>query len=218
MNIKDRRLQNFRRVLEEKNLKLKDISNLLDKAPSQISAFGGKNPTKGIGDQIAREIEKVLGLYHGYLDTPFGRDEHTNPVVLTQIGRRLPVMGSVSAGRWCEIGDGAPDIRDVEILDWVEAPGPVGPRAFVLQVEGVSMAPKLFEGDKIVVDPSLECRPGDLVVAKNHGTSPAMIRQLMQEGETRYLLALNPDWPNRIVPMNEAWIIYGRARWKISDL
>lgn len=218
MNIKDTRLQNFRRVLEEKNLKLKDISNLLDKAPSQISAFGGKNPTKGIGDQIAREIEKVLGLYHGFLDMPYGRDEYTNPVLLTHLGRRLPVIGSVSAGKWCDMDEARLELSDVKILEWIGAPGAVGPRAFVLQIEGVSMAPELFEGDKVVIDPSLEARPGCLVLVKKHNDSAAMIRQLTQEGETRYLMALNPDWPDRILPINESWVICGRARWKISDL
>ncbi|QLL15372.1 LexA family protein [Pseudomonas chlororaphis] len=215
MKISDTRLQNFRRVLAEQKLRLIDIAELLGKAPAQVSAFGGKNPTKGIGDQIAREIEKALHLHDGYLDMPFGIGEFNNATVLSHTGRKLPVMGSIAAGAWCEF-HGNFDSRDAE--EWIDAPGPVGPRAFILRVEGVSMEPKFIEGDKIVIDPSLEALPGHFVAAKRTSDQAATLKQLKQEGSERYLYALNPDWPERIIRLSEEWSICGRARWKISDL
>ncbi|WP_235662538.1 MULTISPECIES: LexA family protein [Pseudomonas syringae group] len=191
------------------------MAELLDKAPAQVSAFGGKNPTKGIGDQIAREIEAALGLHNGYLDMPYGVGEFSNAAVLGLTGRKLPVIGSIAAGSWCD-SDGLFDPQDAE--EWVDAPGPVGPRAFILRVEGVSMEPKFSEGDKIVIDPSLEALPGHFVAAKRARDDAATLKQLKQEGTEQYLYALNPDWPERIIKMNEEWSICGRARWKISDL
>jgi SOS-response transcriptional repressor LexA len=105
MKISDTRLQNFRRILAEKKLRLTDIAELLGKAPAQVSAFGGKNPTKGIGDQIAREIENALNLHDGYLDMPYGMDEFSNVTMLSHTGRKLPVIGSIAAGAWCEVGE-----------------------------------------------------------------------------------------------------------------
>lgn len=215
MKISDTRLQNFRRVLAEKKLRLTDIADRLDKAPAQVSAFGGKNPTKGIGDQIAREIERALGLRVGYLDMPYGIGEFSNATVLSHTGRKLPVIGSIAAGMWCD-SNGNIDARDAE--EWVDAPGPVGPQAFILRVEGISMEPKFMEGDKIVIDPSLEALPGHYVVAKRTRDQAATLKQLKQEGSELYLYALNPDWPERIIKMTEDWTICGRARWKISDL
>ncbi|MCK3864628.1 XRE family transcriptional regulator [Pseudomonas sp. B329] len=215
MKISDTRLQNFRRVIAEKKLRLTDIAERLDKAPAQVSAFGGKNPTKGIGDQIAREIEKALNLHNGYLDMPYGLDELNRTTVLSHTGRKLPVIGSIAAGAWCE-AQGNFDPRDAE--EWIDAPGPVGPRAFILRVEGVSMEPKFLEGDKIVIDPSLEALPGHFVAAKRTRDDAATLKQLKQEGNEQYLYALNPDWPERIIRMTEEWTICGRARWKISDL
>ncbi|WP_239959213.1 LexA family protein [Pseudomonas syringae] len=191
------------------------MAELLGKAPAQVSAFGGKNPTKGIGDQIAREIEAALGLHNGYLDMPYGIGEFNNAAVLGITGRKLPVIGSIAAGSWCE-SDGLFDPQDAE--EWVDAPGPVGPRAFILRVEGVSMEPKFSEGDKIVIDPSLEALPGHFVAAKRARDDAATLKQLKQEGTEQYLYALNPDWPERIIKMNEEWSICGRAKWKISDL
>ena len=215
MKISDTRLKNFRRVLADKKLRLTDIAELLNKAPAQVSAFGGKNPTKGIGDQIAREIEKALHLHDGYLDMPFGVGEFSNATLISHTGRKLPVMGSIAAGAWCE-PDTSFDPRDAE--EWVDAPGPVGPRAFILRVVGMSMEQKFVEGDKIVIDPALEALPGHFVAAKRTRDQATTLKQLRQEGGEQYLYALNPDWPERIIRMNEEWTICGRARWKISDL
>jgi SOS-response transcriptional repressor LexA len=215
MKISDTRLQNFRRVLAEKKLRLTDIAELLGKAPAQVSAFGGKNPTKGIGDQIAREIERALHLHDGYLDMPYGLGEYNNATLLSHTGRKLPVMGSIAAGAWCE-PDISFDPRDAE--EWIDAPGPVGPRAFILRVEGMSMEPKFLEGDKIVIDPALEALPGHFVAAKRTRDQATTLKQLRQEGNEQFLYALNPDWPERIIRMTEEWSICGRARWKISDL
>jgi len=215
MKISDTRLQNFRRILAERRLRLTDIADRLGKAPAQVSAFGGKNPTKGIGDQIAREIEKALNLHSGYLDMPYGLNEFNNATVLSHTGRKLPVIGSIAAGAWCE-SQGSFDPSDAE--EWIDAPGPVGPRAFILRVEGMSMEPKFVEGDKIVIDPALEALPGHFVAAKRSSDQAATLKQLKQEGSERYLFAINPDWPERIIRMTEEWTICGRARWKISDL
>lgn len=215
MRISDTRLQNFRRLLDEKKLRLIDVAELLGKAPAQVSAFGGKNPTKGIGDQIAREIEKSLGLSNGSLDVPYGLVDFNNGSVVGYVGRKLPVIGSIAAGSWCEATE-VFDPRDAE--EWIEAPGPVGPKAFILRVEGISMEPKFTEGDKIVIDPSSEALPGHFVAAKRASDHAATLKQLKQEGSEQYLYALNPDWPNRIIKLTEEWNICGRARWKISDL
>lgn len=215
MKISDTRLQNFKRILSERKLRLTDVADILGKAPAQVSAFGGKNPTKGIGDQIAREIEHALNLHEGYLDMPYGVDEFNNSTVLSHTGRKLPVIGSIAAGVWCESeSDFDPRCAD----EWIDAPGPVGPRAFILRVEGISMEPKFSEGDKIVIDPSLEALPGHFVAAKRTRDQATTLKQLKQEGNEQYLYALNPDWPERIIKMSEEWTICGRARWIISDL
>jgi len=146
---------------------------------------------------------------------PYGLGEFNNATVLSHTGRKLPVMGSIAAGAWCE-PDGNFDPRDAE--EWIDSPGPVGARAFILRVEGVSMEPKFLEGDKIVIDPSLEALPGHFVAAKRTRDQAATLKQLRQEGSEQYLYALNPDWPERIIRMTEEWTICGRARWKISDL
>jgi hypothetical protein len=45
------------------------LANLLDKNPTQISHIIGTNSTKNIGDKLAADIEKKLGLQKGGLDS-----------------------------------------------------------------------------------------------------------------------------------------------------
>ncbi|WP_053152239.1 LexA family protein [Pseudomonas protegens] len=215
MKISNTRLQNFRRVLAERKLRLTDIADLLGKAPAQVSAFGGKNPTKGIGDQIAREIEKALNLYNGYLDVPYGFDEFNNATTLSHTGRKIPIISATAASSWYTADN---DFKLKDTDDWINAPGPVGPRTFALRVEGISMEPKFMEGDKVVIDPSLEISPGDYVAAQHIRDNFIAIKQLKQEGQDQYLFALNPDWPERIIKVTQDWNICGRACWKISKL
>ncbi|WP_160286525.1 LexA family transcriptional regulator [Pseudomonas knackmussii] len=215
MKISDTRLLNLRRLMAERKLRGTDLAKLLGKADAQVSAFAGKNPTKGIGDQIAREIEQVLDLPIGNLDLPLVVDEQGNAVVLGNAGRKLPVIGSVAAGTWCEAID---LFQPGDAEEWIEAPGPVGPHAFILRIDGFSMLPKFQEGDKVVIDPDLEAHPGHFVVAKRAHDKAVTFKQLRKEGEEFYLYALNPDWPERVIRLTEEWHICGRARWKITDL
>ena len=213
MTIYEIRLANTRRLLREKGLMLKDLAQRMDNAPAQISAFAGESAFKNIGNQIAREIEQAFDLPRGYLDTP--HDSHANGTVLGNTGRKLPVIGSVAAGAWCEAVD---NFAPGDAEEWIEAPGPVGPNAFILRVEGISMEPKFMEGEKVVIDPALEAAPGHYVVARRMSDHSVTLKQLRQEGSELYLYAVNPNWPERIIRMSEDWHICGRARWKIVDL
>lgn len=49
---------------------LSEFAKRLEKSQSQVSQFAGKNPTKGIGGIIARQIEEVFGLERGEIDRP----------------------------------------------------------------------------------------------------------------------------------------------------
>ncbi|WP_257602983.1 hypothetical protein [Pseudomonas aeruginosa] len=46
--------------MAERKLRSTDLADLLGKSQAQVSSFAGKNPSKGIGNQIAREIELAL--------------------------------------------------------------------------------------------------------------------------------------------------------------
>ena len=147
---------------------------------------------------------------------PYGSEA----VVVGEAGRKLPVIGSVAAGAWCEAVD---NFQPGDAEEWIEAPGPVGPRAFVLRIEGFSMynpnaAVSFTDGDKVVVDPDKEANSGDFVVAKLTDSNSVTFKRLRQEEGKWFLEALNPDWNPRYIHMTEEWHICGRGMWKVQQL
>lgn len=128
--------------------------------------------------------------------------------------RRLPVIGSVQAGSFCEAND-LFEPGDAE--EWMDSYGPAGPHAFILKVEGFSMDPDFRPGDKVVIDPDAQWSAGDFVIAKRASDQAVTLKQIRCEGEHYYLFATNPAWPDRIIRMDEEWHICGRVRRKIVE-
>lgn len=148
-----------------------------------------------------------------------GRSTPTEPATLDQTppphnSRLLPVIGHVQAGAFCEAVD---NFHPGDAEEWVDSYGPAGKRAFILRVEGFSMEPDFMPGDKVVVDPDIECKPGDFVVAKRISDQAVTLKRLRLEGAEPYLYATNPAWPERIIKLNEEWHLCGRVRRKIVD-
>lgn len=70
------RLENMRALLAEVDNKPTILAERLNKPTAQISGLVGKNPFRGIGDQIAREAENAFNKPRGWLDHEhLGQDE-----------------------------------------------------------------------------------------------------------------------------------------------
>ena len=65
---------------------IQKAADRLGKSHSQVSHFGGDNPSKKIGEQVAREIEMAYGLPDGALDRPLK-------------GSALPTNGTLSSSQ-----------------------------------------------------------------------------------------------------------------------
>lgn len=174
------------------------------------------------------QIARVLGIPPQAIDpvglgldpTQEASSQYGGAILIGQAERKLPVIGSVAAGAWCEAVD---NFHPGDADEWIDAPGPVGPNAFVLRIEGFSMHnpnnPISFnDGDKVVIDPSREATPGDFVVAKLTSSNSVTFKRLRQEDGMWFLEALNPDWKPRYIQLTEEWQICGRGMWKVQQL
>ncbi|SFB80303.1 SOS-response transcriptional repressor LexA (RecA-mediated autopeptidase) [Marinospirillum celere] len=129
-----------------------------------------------------------------------------------------PVISWVQAGEWSEIVDiYSPGVAE----EWLPCPGPHSPNTFVLRVAGESMydpsGQRSFkEGDLIFVDPERHANNGSLVVVRLEDHTEATFKQLVIEGGQKYLKALNPSWPNRIIPINGNATICGVVSYKVE--
>ena len=123
----------------------------------------------------------------------------------------IPLISWVQAGSWCEVED-MYAVGDAE--DWLPCPTSHGPRTYILRVRGESMfnphARRSFrDGDLIYVDPDRVAENGSAVIAKLDDSQEATFKQLVIEGEDKYLKPMNPAWPEPIIKVTASASICG---------
>lgn len=107
--------------------------------------------------------------------------------------QNLPVISWIAAGAWCDSPD---PYNPGDAEEWVLCPFDFGEGSFCLRVIGDSMFPEYREGELILVDPTVNAGHNDDVIARtDEGTYTFKRLQVTPEGS--YLLALNPDHPER---------------------
>lgn len=123
----------------------------------------------------------------------------------------LPLISWVRAGRFTEAID---NLAPGDAERYIPTTHPHGPRAFALRVRGDSMLnpagdESFRDGDIILVDPDREALHRSLVIVRLADANEVTFKQLLFDGSRRYLQALNPQWPNRVVEMPTDAIICG---------
>ncbi|MCG7551969.1 XRE family transcriptional regulator [Pseudoalteromonas sp. Of11M-6] len=150
------------------------------------------------------ELAKALETTPEYLQ--FGVGDLDNASIGPELKNKLPLISWVQAGAWT-------DIQEVSTLEAEHFLCPVNcsDKSFVLRVQGVSMEPKFDDGDLIFVDPEAECIHGSFVVARLDDDNQATFKQLIIEGGQKFLKALNPNWPEQLVPINGNCTLVGKV-------
>ncbi|WP_347460974.1 S24 family peptidase [Acinetobacter sp. ANC 7454] len=106
----------------------------------------------------------------------------------------VPVISYVQAGSFKEA---IQDAQENFVASYTEN---LSKYAFALEVQGESMTPEFKPGDKIIVDPEVEPKPGDYVIAQNGEHEPTFKkyrpRGYDSNGNVIFeLTPLNPDYP-----------------------
>lgn len=179
---------------------------------SYLSQVRNQLPTKkgtprAIGDNLVEKLEHAMNKPQGWMDGPHSGDVNKTPQHDGPGLRSLyPLLSWVQAGNWCDISEGFAPEYGVELLP---CPVKCSPESFVLRVRSTSMEPKFYEGDLIFVDPNVPADHGKYVVVRLDESNQATFKQLIVEDGKQYLKALNPDWPNRIIEVEEESTICG---------
>jgi phage repressor protein C with HTH and peptisase S24 domain len=117
----------------------------------------------------------------------------------------VPLLGFAQAGSGGFFDDaGFPAGQGWDVID---LPVAAAEGSYALQVQGDSMLPLYRDGDRLIVSPGATVRRGDRVVVKTVGGEVMAKVLVRQTSKVVELLSLNPDHPNRIVPIGELeWI------------
>jgi len=211
------RVQNLELLITEAGSAAK-LARIVGTNSSYLSQVRNQMPTRkgtprGVGDDLAEKLELGMGKPAGWMDEP--HEDHSssstdssemNASTGPDIHGLRPLISWVQAGEWSEISEGFVPQYGMELLP---CPVKCSPDSFVLRVRGLSMEPKFHEGDLIFVDPHAAAIHGKYVVVRLDDSNEATFKQLIVEGDQKYLKALNPDWPNRIIEVNAAATICG---------
>lgn len=182
---------------EEMNLSesaLAKLAGLNQPTTHRILAGASKHPHMENVERLARVLQLDLKALIGGVAEQFGQYS-----VQLQPGPdmkgKVPVISWVQAGAFCEAIDlYAPGTAE----EWLDCPFPHSESAFCLVLKGLSMFPEYRPDEIILVEPELVPEHNDDVVARTADGEVTFKRLQITEDGT-YLLALNPDFPKRII-------------------
>lgn len=182
---------------------------------SQVSQIIGKNPTKDIGNSIARRIEKAFDKQVGWMDV-----EHASSASDKESASHTPLTGmGISQVRAVYEEEKNPNIARIRKVklhlsagivgfttdqeeedgnpiyfrnDWLAARGYKPENLIAIRVKGESMEPNLHAGDTVVINTAdTTPKDGDVFAVNYEGED--VVKRLMRDAGTWWLSSDNND-------------------------
>lgn len=173
----------IRKIRKARRLTLEEVAYRAGTDTGNLSRVErGKQECKA---DMLYKIAKALGVsvadIYAASEHKIEEPEEIFRLTNSTLRRKVPVVGTTREGpdvRWQKLGQPA---------DWgneyLEIMSP-DPHAYVLRVKGTAMAPRMYEGEGVLVEPDTEPQPGDDVVVKTQD-GQVMVKSLvaMRDGE-----------------------------------
>lgn len=149
MDTKEIRRANLR-LLAEQYGGQRALADKADIVPSQLSHIIGMNPIRNLGEQLARKIERNLGLSTGFLDqpSPVNLSENAFPLETSIYLPLIEVSVSSNSNSFelKKIADGALTKK------WLLDNGVSSEKVFEYDFSDNNMSPNLIVNDRLIVD------------------------------------------------------------------
>lgn len=221
MNVKSIRRENVRALAKSVG-GISRLATKLSKSQSQISHLIGASPIKNIGDKIAYQIEVIFGKPAGWLDREHYSVEETQAIYRTEQGqsailcRQIPLVTWQEAKEWNQLAYG---YQPKSIEQLIATTSEVSALAFALRIYGDSMESasgvSFPDGAVIIADPDQVATNGSFVVVSVHQNKEATLKQLVSDGNKRYIKPLNPRYP--IIECTVNTTIYGVVKQMVIN-
>ncbi|MDC5305527.1 XRE family transcriptional regulator [Acinetobacter baumannii] len=200
------RLRYAMEVLPSKKIKGVDLARAVGVKPPSVSDWlSGKSKTME-GENLLK-ASKFLGVNPNWLASGTGSpneinkkeaDEEITNILFKNLNLfKIPVLDYVQAGFWHEVVYDGTTPHSYTYTDYLGAnPDSI----FSVIVQGNSMEPDFKEGDMLIVDSSLNPKPGCFVIAQN-GSYEATFKKYRVLSNDEYgrdifeLVPLNFDYP-----------------------
>jgi phage repressor protein C with HTH and peptisase S24 domain len=204
-------------LLGEKSKKLREaagirLGDFAKKAKMSASAYSQfeSGLTKSLKPENLINVARAHGLTaEEFVENNMSLSVRENiepyDVTVTKMRGRVPLISWVRAGSLCDVSD---PLHPGDAEEWLPCPVNHGPRTFALRIVGESMMPEYRESEIIYVDPDIEAKHNDDVVVRTP-ENKVTFKRLQRTQDGTYLLALNPDLPDRIIKVPDDTIICG---------
>ena len=193
---------------EEEGLSIRELANKAGISYTHVGFIekSQRKPTFDIVMKIVNALKIDMNdfLKKTELIQPVQSDSKSEEIVRL---KRVPIISWALANKWHEIKD-VLKIKDVN--KWVKSDITCS-NIFAVEIIDDSMEPEFTEGDIIIVNPHIEVKPDDYVIAKNDKKDQAILRQLRQYEDIFVLHPLNPKYHDEIVKKDIQKIIVGKV-------
>lgn len=188
-------------------------SGLARKAGLDPTTFNRSKRETASGHQrwpSTESIAKVLQATGAGLDEFMALVSTSSGAGAGRFRHRRPLIGLAQAGSGGFFDDAG--FATGAGWDEIDVLADADEHSYALEISGDSMAPLYRDGDVVIVSPAAPVRRGDRVVVKTT-SGEIMARELKrQAGRNIELRAINPAFPDRVIPRAEvSWI--ARILW-----
>lgn len=154
-----------------------------------------------------KELARVFKLKPGDLLDPgfIGRKAGSDVTGTSGSAGLVPLISWVTAGMMHEAID---NLAPGDAEEWIESPFPHSKSTFCLKLRGSSMWPEYKDGEIVQIDPDVVAKHNDDVVVRTPD-GKATFKRLQLSEDGNFLIALNPDFPERIIRVPEGTVICG---------
>ena len=222
MGIHETRRANLRWLIENQYGGVAaDLGKDLRIQPSQLSRIFSSNPKnqRNMGTKLARAIELVTRQPTGWMDAPhrFNEEMQEAPgkgtLVMFPGNKIVPILDYTQAWQWTLSAKPYPLTERTEVI-WTSL-DQLSDRTFGLVIEGESMVEDFFPGEIVILDPVLQPKPGDYVVAKLDKDDKVVFRKYRLRGPSDTgqpaieLAPLNENYPTAVIDSHNPGRVIG---------
>lgn len=142
-----------------------------------------------------------IAKYFGVSINQLIGDEPIDQVHTSQRVRRIPIIDMVQASEWHH----SPEA--ISPSGYVMIDTDISDKGFAITLKDSTMEPNFPEGTILIIDPLLNAKNQDYVIAYHQTQSLATFKQLLLDGNDIYLKPLNPEF--KTIKATETHVIMG---------
>jgi SOS-response transcriptional repressor LexA len=146
-------------------------------------------------DPRASTLKAIAEYFNVSVDQILGKQplfSHVDHNIIATTGKSVPIIDWKSAENWEETTH---SLKPDNYFDWIICESSNEKNLFALRVRGDSMWPQFQENTILIIDPNKQANNKGFVIVYIKKNDEIVFRQLILEGNYKFLKALNPIFP-----------------------